>query len=171
MFHDHCYLLTRTRNNHENRSVINRKGLYMYITHHKGSLASCALHRTMRFPWGRCNHIISKHPSSVLQLTPSTFRSCPINPPREQKRPQKQFREVLILKWGSVEVHRWENPRPGRQHTQGQSSNAPDHMDFFIPTDEEIRAAYGKVVSSWWPNYISCLQQWTRCKMTWWGNF
>ena len=62
MFHDHSYLLTKTWNDHENRSLINWKGLYMYINHHKGSLASCALHHTMRMPWGwcLCNHIISK---------------------------------------------------------------------------------------------------------------
>ena len=39
-----------------------------------------------------------------------------------------------------------ENPCPNGQHTQGQSFNAPDHMDFFIPTDKEIWAVYGKLV-------------------------
>jgi hypothetical protein len=41
----------------------------------------------------------------------------------------------------------------GREHTQrdGQrtnvpSLNAPDHMDFFVPTEEEVRTAHGKVV-------------------------
>ena len=45
---------------------------------------------------------------------------------------------------------------PG-QHTQGPSFNAPDPMDFFIPTDDKIRATYRKVVTSLWPNYISHL--------------
>ena len=44
IWHSNSYLLTKTWNNHENRSLINWKGLYMYINHHKGSLASCALH-------------------------------------------------------------------------------------------------------------------------------
>ena len=30
------------------------------------------------------------------------------------------------------------------QHTQGPSFNAPDHMDYFIPMDKEVWAAYGK---------------------------
>lgn len=38
-----------------------------------------------------------------------------------------------------------------REHTQQErtnvpSFNAPDHMDFFVPTEEEIRTAYGKVI-------------------------
>jgi hypothetical protein len=67
-----------------------------------------------------------------------------------------QMRNVGIAPAPSGGTSRIPGRRPG-QHAQGPSFNAPDPMDFFIPTDDEIRATYGKVVTSLWPNYISCL--------------
>lgn len=47
-----------------------------------------------------------------------------------------------------------------QQHTQREgtnappSFNAPDHMDFFVPTAEEVRTAYGKVVHSFFTKHL-----------------
>jgi hypothetical protein len=106
---------------------------------------------------------MSHRPTKRAKKAPETIQRGAHIETRTSRGPQ--MRNVGIAPAPSVGTGR-ENPRPDGQHTQGQSFNAPDHMDFFIPTDEEIRAAYGKVVSSLWPNYISRLRQWTRRKMT-----
>ena len=55
-----------------------------------------------------------------------------------------QVRNVGIAPAPSVGTGQGFPSRDG-QHTQGPAFNAPDHMDFFIPMDEEVRAAYRKV--------------------------
>ena len=138
--------------------IFNRLGGTLYV-HHKGSLASCTLHRTMRMSWGGCNQIISKH-SLCFAPDPFHLRIMSYRPTKRAKKAPDTIQRGAYIEMSTSRGPQvwnvgiapapsvgtgWENPGRDRQHTQGPAFNAPDHVDFFIPTDEEVRAAYRKV--------------------------
>ena len=104
------------------------------LNHIKGPFIYCA-HSSFHV------HLMSHRPTKRAKKAPETIqRGAHIETSTSRG---SRTRNVGIAPAPSVGTSR-ENTRD-REHPQVPSFNAPDHMDFFVLTEEEVRAAHGKV--------------------------